>query len=151
MTEMTCSLQFSDEPKTARKPVKIAAPPERSPSKQLRDVVTNVNQPLVNPTDSPRVGSTVSTPISRNTARPKSKTAKSTTRVSKKAIEEAEQLRREKYAQGLFQELNGTVFKNGLPESTKLNWNKRLLTTAGKAKYRRYVAFRVNTRFEGLN
>ncbi|KAF9454955.1 hypothetical protein P691DRAFT_799965 [Macrolepiota fuliginosa MF-IS2] len=57
--------------------------------------------------------------------------------MSKKAIEEAEQARREKYAQNLFDELNTLVFKNGLPQKTKLNWNKRLLTTAGRAKYRR--------------
>jgi hypothetical protein len=68
--------------------------------------------------------------------------------VSKKAIEQAEQARREKYAQDLFDELNASVFKNGLPEKTKLNWNKRLLTTAGKARYHRYdclAAFACNS------
>jgi len=75
----------------------------------------------------------ISMPIGCKTARPKS-----TARTSKKATEEAEQARRERYAQELFDELNKSVFGNGLPENTKLNWNKRLLTTAGKAKYRRY-------------
>lgn len=70
------------------------------------------------------------------------KSTRSTTRTSKKAVEQAEQARREKYAQELFTELNMSVFKNGLPQETKLNWNKRLLTTAGRAKYRRYNIFR---------
>ncbi|KAG1885658.1 SprT-like family-domain-containing protein [Suillus subluteus] len=48
-----------------------------------------------------------------------------------------EQARREKYAAQLFEELNSTIFKNGLPRETKLNWNKRLLTTAGRAKWHR--------------
>ncbi|KAG1834527.1 SprT-like family-domain-containing protein [Suillus variegatus] len=46
-----------------------------------------------------------------------------------------EQGRREKYAAQLFEELNSTIFDNGLPRETKLNWNKRLLTTAGRAKW----------------
>jgi hypothetical protein len=49
-----------------------------------------------------------------------------------------EQIRREKYAAQLFEELNSTIFNNGLPIETKLNWNKRLLTTAGRAKWYRY-------------
>ncbi|KAG2146512.1 SprT-like family-domain-containing protein [Suillus bovinus] len=48
-----------------------------------------------------------------------------------------EQARREKYAAQLFEELNSTIFNNGLPRETKLNWNKRLLTTAGRAKWHR--------------
>ncbi|KAG2754506.1 hypothetical protein P692DRAFT_20854246 [Suillus brevipes Sb2] len=48
-----------------------------------------------------------------------------------------EQTRREKYAAQLFEELNSTIFNNGLPIETKLNWNKRLLTTAGRAKWHR--------------
>ncbi|KAG1773094.1 SprT-like family-domain-containing protein [Suillus occidentalis] len=48
-----------------------------------------------------------------------------------------EQTRREKYAAQLFEELNSAIFNNGLPIETKLNWNKRLLTTAGRAKWHR--------------
>ncbi|KAG1826197.1 SprT-like family-domain-containing protein [Suillus subaureus] len=49
----------------------------------------------------------------------------------------ADQARREKYTAQLFEELNSTIFDNGLPRETKLNWNKRLLTTAGRAKWHR--------------
>ncbi|KAG0709099.1 SprT-like family-domain-containing protein [Suillus ampliporus] len=48
-----------------------------------------------------------------------------------------EQARREKYAEKLFEELNSTIFNDGLPRETKLNWNKRLLTTAGRARWHR--------------
>lgn len=43
------------------------------------------------------------------------------------------------YAEELFAVLNKTVFNGKLPSSTKLNWNKRLLKTAGRAKYHRCV------------
>lgn len=57
---------------------------------------------------------------------------------TKKAREAADLQQRHEYAQKLFTDLNKLVFKEGLPTDTKLNWNKRLLTTAGKAKYHRY-------------
>ncbi|KJA29356.1 hypothetical protein HYPSUDRAFT_211237 [Hypholoma sublateritium FD-334 SS-4] len=56
---------------------------------------------------------------------------------TKKARLAAELLKRHEYAQQLFDDLNKAVFKGGLPDNTQLNWNKRLLTTAGKAKYHR--------------
>ncbi|PFH54709.1 hypothetical protein AMATHDRAFT_135041 [Amanita thiersii Skay4041] len=49
----------------------------------------------------------------------------------------AERARRIKYAEDLFRELNRVTFKGNLPEDTKLIWNKRLLTTAGRAKWHR--------------
>jgi hypothetical protein len=57
-------------------------------------------------------------------------------RRGKKAEAEAEQARREAYAQALFDDLNTSVFKGELPQ-TKLVWSKRLLTTAGRAKWHR--------------
>ncbi|KIP03261.1 hypothetical protein PHLGIDRAFT_51488, partial [Phlebiopsis gigantea 11061_1 CR5-6] len=69
---------------------------------------------------------------------PKSPTKKGKApRVSKKALQVAEQARREAYAQKLFDELNQSVFKGGLPDATKLTWSNRLLTTAGRARWRR--------------
>ena len=58
-------------------------------------------------------------------------------RRTKKAREAEERQRREAYARTLFQELNATVFDNALPEDTPLRWNNRLLTTAGRACYRK--------------
>ncbi|OSX67889.1 hypothetical protein POSPLADRAFT_1165418 [Postia placenta MAD-698-R-SB12] len=56
-------------------------------------------------------------------------------RLTKKALEAAEQKRREGYAQELFDELNKVVFGGGLPAETQLKWSKRLLTTAGRARW----------------
>ena len=74
---------------------------------------------------------------------PQRKSAKSplkrekTPRVSKKALQAAEQLKRENYAQELFMDLNTRVFKGGLPKETTLKWSNRLLTTAGRARWRK--------------
>ena len=56
---------------------------------------------------------------------------------SKKAQQTVEQQKRHDYAQQLFDDLNASIFKGGLPNNTALNWNKRLLTTAGRAKWHR--------------
>ncbi|KAF8912916.1 SprT-like family-domain-containing protein [Gymnopilus junonius] len=56
---------------------------------------------------------------------------------TKRALLEAELKRRKEFAQILFTDLNQLVFKQGLPANTQLNWNKRLLTTAGRAKFHR--------------
>lgn len=58
--------------------------------------------------------------------------------MTKKKCKQEQQDKLRDYAQTLFAELNRTVFKQQLPEDTKLNWNKRLLTTAGRAKWHRY-------------
>ena len=67
--------------------------------------------------------------------KPRAKKPPATPRVSKKALQEAEQAHREQYAQDLFRALNASVFDNKLPEETKLVWNKRMQTTAGRAKW----------------
>ncbi|KAI0032121.1 SprT-like family-domain-containing protein [Vararia minispora EC-137] len=56
---------------------------------------------------------------------------------SKKAAVAALHSRLSTYASELFAELNKTVFGNGLPESTQLIWSNRLLSTAGRARWRR--------------
>ncbi|EIM80885.1 uncharacterized protein STEHIDRAFT_135188 [Stereum hirsutum FP-91666 SS1] len=58
-------------------------------------------------------------------------------RTTKKSLQQAEQKRRAEYAQDLFNELNEVVFGGGLPSETKLAWSARLLTTAGRAKWKR--------------
>jgi hypothetical protein len=58
---------------------------------------------------------------------------------NKKLSAAAEQTRREEYASKLFEDLNRTVFFDGLPKNTKLVWSKRLLTTAGRANWHRYA------------
>jgi hypothetical protein len=74
------------------------------------------------------------TPSKKPTASTRGQGAK---RMTKKVKAEAEAARLESYAEILFSELNKAVFQNKLPQSTKLVWSKRLLTTAGKAKWHR--------------
>ena len=62
--------------------------------------------------------------------------------MTKKALQELELQRRRAYAETFFKELNETVFKGGIPPETKLEWNKRLLTTAGRAHWHRCVGVR---------
>jgi hypothetical protein len=52
-----------------------------------------------------------------------------------------EQQRLEDYAKALFSELNDAVFGGRIPSDTKLIWNVRLLSTAGKAFFSRFVIF----------
>jgi hypothetical protein len=88
----------------------------------------------------------VNTPPSRMRPTPRPRDLPSTSspqkalRNTKKAQAVAEQARREQYAAELFEELNRMVFNDGLPKGTKMNWNKRLLTTAGRAKWHRFVS-----------
>ncbi|KIL70582.1 hypothetical protein M378DRAFT_6545 [Amanita muscaria Koide BX008] len=85
-----------------------------------------------------RVGTNVSSPatpvrhlsvISKSIETPKAKTSRAQAALEKE--------KRAKYAQQLFDELNEAVFKSALPKETKLSWNKRLLTTAGRAVWRK--------------
>ncbi|PAV21792.1 hypothetical protein PNOK_0174900 [Pyrrhoderma noxium] len=61
-------------------------------------------------------------------------------RLTQKAIKEIEKQKEEllvEYAKNLFIELNASVFEGRLSENTDLQWNKRLQSTAGRAKWRR--------------
>jgi len=83
---------------------------------------------------------TPSTPTPKTPARPAKSTTSSTVktpRTSKKALALAEQAERAAYAQSLFDDLNQSVFGDGLPATTTLVWSNRLLTTAGRARWHR--------------
>ena len=148
-----------DEPKSARKPVcrlplnGILAGPNRLsqiPSTPIKPRATDSRTPhtlRADPTPHPfpalpypsssRPLVPPHTPTKPRTPAPAR--LPRTPRTSKKALALAAQADLEAYAQELFDELNGDVFKGGLPASTKLVWSKRLLTTAGRAKWHRYV------------
>jgi len=120
----------SDEPPSARTPLRdgkknVYKIPDKTlgtPSKKTRQV------PSLGPLN------TLSTPPAQRPS-----VAKTPRTNTKKSRLQAELQRRQEYAEQIFIELNSSVFKQGLPENTKLNWSKRLLTTAGKAKYHRFV------------
>lgn len=148
----------SDEPKSVRKPIRIASaltsgidslsndsPAPRTPRRRIGpkltapnsdDGITLVADPtplgIGSPSYSRPPHILPSTPPSN-----RSPTKLKPPRTTKKAQAAAEQARREAYAREIFQELNRIVFKDELPKETKLNWSKRLLTTAGRAKWHR--------------
>jgi hypothetical protein len=107
-----------------------------SDSEKKTRVAGDVDDDRPAPTPFPAHIAVSSTPKTPLKAKPKSTPAK-TPRTSKKAL--AEQGERVAYAQSLFVELNRSVFAGGLPVETALAWNNRLLTTAGRARWHRWV------------
>lgn len=135
-------LTNSDEPPSARKPLR-----KPKPAATVEEGSTN-GTGIEPPTksrdvfDAPDTKPESETPEKAAVPKraPRKRTA-GTPRVTSKKQKEEEQRALHTYAASFFDEVNRTVFKLGLPEDTKLNWNKRLLTTAGRAKWHRYATF----------
>jgi hypothetical protein len=127
-----------NEPKTARKPIALRGlTPLEKPKDPFRAKIPT-------PADVPsheNLDSHTHTPLPRSVSPtpPATPSSRGPNSASKKSQRVAEQEKRERYAQQLFDELNRSVFRNGLPANTKLTWNLRLLSTAGRAKWHRYV------------
>ena len=124
----------SNEPKGTRTPLRIPFLKKTNTSNLQQLVVSTAS---ADEADTMTDGQ-VTALRAPTTSRSKSQTNIRTPRAgSKKASAAAEQARRERYAQEVFDELNEKVFAGGLPEDTRLHWNNRLLTTAGRAKWHR--------------
>ncbi|KAI0651442.1 SprT-like family-domain-containing protein [Trametes meyenii] len=137
------SILVLNEPRSARKPIRKVAQPSRgttaSPFTPLRHVHTAE--------DPEEDDSSPVKPLARTTlvsnARPAvpsptpGKAKAKAPRMTKKMLLEAELERRRAYASAFFKEMNDTVFGGGIPENTELAWSKRLLTTAGRAHWRK--------------
>lgn len=146
MIQNSLNLMLRDEAGGSRKPIR------RAPASNGQTIGPSISQPgnseagLLDSDSDSDSGLLQSTRTPANKLRlkqanpPSAGSPAKATRVTKKAQAAAEQARREQYAEGLFTELNQVVFKEGLPKETKLVWNKRLLTTAGRAKWHRWVA-----------
>ncbi|PSS37201.1 hypothetical protein PHLCEN_2v972 [Hermanssonia centrifuga] len=172
MPQFSPLVPFSNEPKSARKPIRVtqtrgksraflvgksdgissgdpffcvsdseddlegrstAAVP-KTPSRRHK------TQPrATRPSRSPSVSSDISTAVVATPTKASVKRGTKTPRMTKKALQAAEFERRAKYAQELFNELNIAIFDGGLPTSTSLKWSNRLLSTAGRAHYRKSV------------
>jgi len=61
-----------------------------------------------------------------------------TPRTGKKAKEAAERERLLDYAKDWFKRLNREVFDMKLPEDTDIIWNAKLISSAGRAHFKRY-------------
>lgn len=128
------SKSYSNDPKSARKPIKRIPLTKTTALRGTKktfplSLFDDGAQSPVSPLPSHISLSPPSTPSS----------SRGSGRTSKKSEIAAEQEKREQYAKKLFAELNQTVFKNGIPVDTKLIWNTRLLSTAGRAKWHRQV------------
>ena len=122
----------SDEPKSAKMPLRVGTKDKArsTPNKSGNhsEMTSNGGKP-----PSPSAASLLF-PLRLEPPPASSPKARSS---SKKTQQTVEQQRRHDYAQQLFDDLNASIFKGGLPNNTALNWNKRLLTTAGRAKWHR--------------
>ena len=147
-----------DEPRSAHKPIRIEASATGSTPAPSTPRIRSPTKPKAAPAPPPNTSNgagsdssesdlddvasqlTVSTPKSKPPPRTPGKAARPTSggkRLTKAALARAEQQRRRAYAAALFAELNAGVFGGALPAGTELVWNKRLLTTAGRAHWRR--------------
>ncbi|KAG6872461.1 hypothetical protein C0995_009564 [Termitomyces sp. Mi166 len=136
------SVLILDEPRSARKPLRLpdlskaSSPDLTDNSEQSPTLDRDTGNPKG--TCRPKALDAPLTPATPMfTARTPGSRNKGTPRLSKKAQAAVEQERRVIYAQELFDDLNRSVFEGRLPKETKLNWSKRLLTTAGRAKWHR--------------
>ncbi|KAJ3480158.1 hypothetical protein NLI96_g8545 [Meripilus lineatus] len=127
----------SDEPRSARKPIsrhnkntKGTTIPTQGASGSAIESEDDNNSDVEPESFRPPNKLTLPKTPSRSTT--KTRTPRAGTQ---KALLLAEQNRREAYAQVLFNELNESVFRGGIPKDTALKWNVRLLTTAGRARW----------------
>ncbi|THU90761.1 hypothetical protein K435DRAFT_759939 [Dendrothele bispora CBS 962.96] len=120
-----------NEPKSHRKTLKLTeeslsySPSPRSPRKRSQPNATTVFTPTT-------PAAAIETP-SKTSSASRSPMKK---RMSAKAKKEERFNELKKYAEELFEELNQKIFEGKLPDAP-LQWNPRLLTTAGKAQWHR--------------
>ncbi|KAI0719123.1 SprT-like family-domain-containing protein [Cerioporus squamosus] len=128
-----------DEPRSVQKPIRRAntfgtpgpSTPRRGPPKA--PAADSPESELDTEDDGPaptklRPSGIVIARARSATASPAPNKAGKAPRMTKKALQQLELARRRDYAQAFFNELN---------EATTLEWNKRLLTTAGRAHWKR--------------
>ena len=132
----------SNDPKSARKPIRLPNLPAHNVNRSKSHLECGTPQkerlPDSGSSSSESESDVTSTPGLGTPSRARASTNKQKApRKTKAALAKAEQKRRETYAQKFFLDLNRDVFGNGLPIQTELIWNKRLLTTAGRAKWHR--------------
>ncbi|KAF8807653.1 hypothetical protein BYT27DRAFT_7242120 [Phlegmacium glaucopus] len=131
------SIIVFDEPKSAKTPLRVGTKDtsKKTPSKSGNSSEMVNNGQKLSYRNSPSTSAVALVPL--RVGPPPASSLKTPRSTSKKAQQTVEQRRRHDYAQQLFEDLNASVFKGGLPHNTALDWNKRLLTTAGRAKWHR--------------
>ena len=150
-------MENRDEPRSAQKPIRRLPPantfgtPEPSTPRRGLLGALLANRPETDSEDDEEVAA-IFKPKSVNaharsaTSSPAPNKAGKAPRMTKRALLQLELQRRREYAQSFFNEINETIFGNKLPPGTKLEWSKRLLTTAGRAHWKQYVTSYRRTR-----
>ncbi|EIW65029.1 uncharacterized protein TRAVEDRAFT_62357 [Trametes versicolor FP-101664 SS1] len=154
------SILVLNEPRSARKPIRRRLPPSSrgntsspfTPLQQSQTPDDNNGQDASSEDQldedvfeavKPKSRATLVLESNARPARPSPGPSKRTPgagkapRMTKKQQQEAERERLRAYAAAFFKELNEGVFGSGIPEATELVWSKRLLTTAGRAHWKR--------------
>lgn len=149
-----------NEPRSARKPIRRRPPPSSrgntsiafTPLRQLQTTDDKNGQDASSEDEldedvfepvKPKSRATLVLESNARPARPSPGPSKRTPgagkapRMTKKQQQEAERERLRAYAAAFFKELNEGVFGSGIPKATELVWSKRLLTTAGRAHWKR--------------
>lgn len=120
---MLISWSRNDPPRSQRKPILLVDKRGEGSSSTPKRVAGTVS-----------VGVHV-TPVPTTSVSP----SKRQPRRGAKAEAEAKLERLKTYAKNRFDDLNSKVFENKIPATTKIEWNNRLRSTAGKASYQRWV------------
>ncbi|KAI0358947.1 hypothetical protein OH77DRAFT_1420449 [Trametes cingulata] len=142
------SILVLNEPRSARKPIRrvplTSSGGAASPFTPLRHSQTldDLSRDSGEEDDlepvKPRLGISTTLVSNARPAAPSPAPAKAKApRMTKKMQRQAELERLQAYARAFFKELNDTVFAGGIPVNTELIWSKRLLTTAGRAHWKR--------------
>ncbi|KAJ8091326.1 hypothetical protein AAF712_013577 [Marasmius tenuissimus] len=122
-----------DEPRSPKKPTRIPTTHPQVPQVRVSSTGGSVSNPA---TPAKKKGPKLpETPTAAPAANTPTQGSQRKPRVSKKVLEETRLAQLFEYAQNFFHEMNAAVFGNGLPQQTQLSWNKKLYTTAGKARW----------------
>ncbi|KAK1215424.1 hypothetical protein PQX77_021963 [Marasmius sp. AFHP31] len=122
-----------DEPRSPKKPTRITTTHPQVPQVRVPSTSGSASTPA---TPAKKKGPKLpETPTATPAANMPTQGSQRKPRVSKKVLEETRLAQLFEYAQNFFHEMNAAVFGNGLPQQTQLSWNKKLYTTAGKARW----------------
>ncbi|KAH9891114.1 SprT-like family-domain-containing protein [Cubamyces lactineus] len=130
------SILTLNEPRSARKPTRRAPRSATAPRRALPKSFALDSDDEDDSDAAPVISLTVVSPARPAVAGPGPSKTK-TPRMSKKKLLQAQRERLQAYAAAFFKEMNDTVFGGGIPVETELKWSNRLLSTAGRAHWRR--------------
>ncbi|KAI0325616.1 hypothetical protein GY45DRAFT_1330013 [Cubamyces sp. BRFM 1775] len=130
------SILVLNEPRSARKPTRRAPRDATTPRRALPKSFALDSDDEDDGSVAPVISLTAVSPAQPAIASPGPSKTKAP-RMSKKKLLQAQRDRLQAYAAAFFKEMNDTVFGGGIPVETELKWSNRLLSTAGRAHWRR--------------